>query len=73
MQFGAWQGNNLHNRITPCLDITILSTYEYKISGGKAIGKRQRDNFYDAIDEVFHQMREERSQELFEACSLKTV
>lgn len=46
-------------------------TKERILKRGKAIGKRQRDNFYDAIDEVFHQMREERSQELFEACSRK--
>ncbi|MBP0030421.1 hypothetical protein [Roseofilum sp. Guam] len=46
-------------------------TKERILKRGQAIWERQGDDFYDAIDEVFHQMREERSQELFEACSRK--
>ncbi|MDB9519712.1 hypothetical protein PN466_22470 [Roseofilum reptotaenium CS-1145] len=46
-------------------------TKERILKRGQAIRERQGDDFYDAIDEVFHQMREERSQELFEACSRK--
>lgn len=46
-------------------------TKERILKRSKAIWERQGDTFSDSIDQVFHQMREERSQELFEACSLE--